>query len=324
VSDDGLAGFAVHYTYIRDPNSLDGSDPLAVFVLDKNGVFTSNGTSVTRIADDSSHDTGLLTEYPADGYFSVVVPLTTMSEFGDMVFQGTFVTTSSSWRGVFVVRDGTLYRVIDSRTGQSWPGLPSGAQFLGRTTSTGYAVGVGPAGHIVLAGRLASGGTTNSAVLLWDWSTLQWYQLTGPGGAAATALVSSADDAGEALILSGANPYLADSSGRTQLNSTLPSALQGATLVWLDAGGSVNNNGRAAVPYTNSGDDGLALWTTEKLLVIADAHLGSPANLAEIHTVLGPERDRPGRSGLLNDSDDSTFRAVLADNSEAIYLAKAQ
>ena len=160
-------------------------------------------------------------------------------------------------------------------------------------------------------------------MILWEWDTDTWDELTGSGGAPATALLSGVNDDGAAAILSGGNPYLASGAGQTQLNATLPSNLQGATLVWLDGGGAVSNYGRAALPYTNNGKDGLALWTSAQLLVVADAQR-HPANLGEIHTIAGPEQDRPGRSGLLNDDDALTFRAVLSDASEAIYLAQGQ
>ena len=127
MSDNGLASFGVHYTYVRDPNTASGLD---VFVLDKNGVFTSNGTTVTKIADDNTQKAGIVQDYPADAYFSGVVAATTMSGSGDMLFQGRYTTGSSLWRGVYMVRSGVAYRVIDSRTEASWPGLPSGAQFL--------------------------------------------------------------------------------------------------------------------------------------------------------------------------------------------------
>ena len=321
VSDNGLASFGVHYTYVRDPNTASGLD---VFVRDKNAVFTSNGTTVTKIADDNTEKAGIVPDYPADGYFSAVVAATTMSGPGDMLFQGTYTSGSSVWRGVYMVRSGVAYRVIDNRTGAAWPGLPSGARFLARDPSLDYALAIGPAGRIGLAGRLAVGGATDSAVILWDWDTDTWAELTGSGGAPATALLSGVNDDGAAVILSGGNPNLASGSGQTRLNATLPADLQGATLVWLDSGGAISNYGRAALPYTNSGKDGLALWTSEQLLVVADAQLGTPANLGEIHTIAGPEQDRPGRSGLLNDDDAVTFRAVLSNATEAIYLAQGQ
>ncbi len=321
VSDDGLASFGVHYTYIRDPNEFPGFE---AFVMDKNAVFTSNGTTLTKIADDSSQRAGTVADYPADGYFSAVVPATSISGASDMLFQGTYVSGSSTWRGVYVGRGGVPYRVIDNRTGASWPGLPSGAQFLARSATLGYALSIGPAGHIVVAGRLAVGGNTDDAVILWEWDIQTWAELTGTGGSAATALLSGVNDAGQAVILSGGNPYLASGAAQTQFNATLPTALQGATLTWSDSGGAVNNNGRAAVQYTNNAKPGLALWTGAELLVVADGQAGNPPNLTEIHTVTGPEQDRPGRSGLLNDTDDLTFRGLHSDTTEAIYVALGQ
>ena len=56
---------------------------------------------------------------------------------------------------------------------------------------------------------------------------------------------------------------------------------------------------------------------------MADAQLGVPTGSTEIHTILEPQRDRPGRSGLLNNADQIVFRAVLSGGSEAVYLAEA-
>jgi hypothetical protein len=58
------------------------------------------------------------------------------------------------------------------------------------------------------------------------------------------------------------------------------------------------------------------------LLVVGDAEVGVPTGIAEIHVTSSPERDRPGRSGLLNDADQMVFRGVMADSSQAVYLAQ--
>jgi hypothetical protein len=109
------------------------------------------------------------------------------------------------------------------------------------------------------------------------------------------------------------------------LNATLPGALTGATLSWADTGAAVNNHGRALLPYTHQdGSAGLVLWTSEKLLVVADVTLDVPTGLESLHGIISPERDRPGRSGLLNDRDQMTFRAGLAGGEEAVYLAEGQ
>mgnify|MGYP000848186626 CR=1 FL=1 len=74
----------------------------------------------------------------------------------------------------------------------------------------------------------------------------------------------------------------------------------------------------------NSGKAGLALGKGLKLLVVADAQLETPAKLSTISTVVKPERDRPGRSGLLNDADELTFKGTLTDGTEVIYLGTGQ
>jgi hypothetical protein len=148
--------------------------------------------------------------------------------------------------------------------------------------------------------------------------------LYGSGSTPATALLTGVNDDGQVVILAGGSPYLTSRTSQTRLDGTLPAQLQGATVAWLDTGGAINNWGRAVLPYTNNTKPGLALWTGEQLLVVADAQLGTPANSATLHTITAPERDRPGRSGVLNDADEATFRVILADSTEAIYLAQGE
>jgi len=319
VSDAGLGVFGVHYTYIKTTG--DGLDR---FVLDQDAFFTSNGTSVTKIADSSTKKTGVVPDQPADAYFGLTYTTTTINGDGNALFQASYAASTSSGRGVFMARSGERYRVIDNRASASWPGLPVGAQFMPRSPATGYALAIGPKGHIALAGKISLNSSPLSAVILWDWDAATWTELTGAGGAAATALLSGVNDDGATLILSGGNPYLVTRSTRTQVNVTLPTALQGASLGWLDAGGAINNYGRAVVQYANSGKAGLALWTGQKLLVVADAQLGTPEDLSTISTVVKPERDRPGRSGLLNDADELTFKGTLTDGTEVIYLGTGE
>ncbi|GEM_PF-2236520 len=320
VSDDGLAIFGMNYTYI----STEG-EGLERFIIEKNGVFTSNGTTVTLIASDSTKTTGVVPDQPASAYFTSISPLTTLNADGDMLFRGAFASGSSgASQGVYLLHDGTAYRVIDNRTNPSWPGLAAGARVAPRSPSLGYGFAIGPAGHIAIAGKLTVAGTTNPAVLMWDWDAGKWTVLYGPSSTPATAMLTGVNDDGQVGILAGGTPYIATTDSLVPVTTNLPVSLYGVTLVWSDTGGSINNYGRAVLAYTGDGQKGLAFWTTARLLVVADVRLGIPAGIADIQTITGPERDRPGRSGMLNDADQLVFRAVMSDASQAIYLARGE
>ena len=324
ISDAGFASFCAAYQYVRDPNSPLGANPFVGFGgTPMRGLFSSNGTTVTKIADSTSLEAGVVPEQPADAYFSSVAALATVNPAGDVLFQTSFTSSTGSGRGAYLERAGTAYRVIDNRTNASWPGLALGAQVSPRSPVLGYALAISD-GQIALAGKLTVNGTSNTTVLLWDWTAADWTVLYGPGSTPASALLTGVNNNGQVVILAGGSPYLTSRTSQTRLDGTLPAQLQGATVAWLDNGGSINNNGRAVLPYTNNSKPGLALWTGEQLLVIADAQLGTPPNSADLRTISGPERDRPGRSGLLNDADEIAFRTVLADSTEAIYLAEGK
>lgn len=86
----------------------------------------------------------------------------------------------------------------------------------------------------------------------------------------------------------------------------------------------MNNNGRAVVAYARSSTTGLVYWTGQELLVVADAVAGLPSGISNVFTITDPRRDRPGRSGLLNDREQIAFRAALTGGGQAIYRATAQ
>jgi len=281
VSDGGIATFGANYTYIKDSGA-----GFEQFVLNKNGVFTSNGTTVTRIADDSTQQTGVVPDQDATAYFALVTIASTQNADGDLLMQSRYASSAAGGRGAYLA--------------------------------------IGPAGHIAIDTKLTVGSATDDAVILWDWDTGKWTELTGPGDAPATALVSGVNDDGQVLLLSDGDPYVVSAAGRVQVNAALPSELQSAVLKWSDNGGAINDHWRAVVPYSSSDKAGLALWTGVKLLVVADVTLDEPTGLADIDTIAGSERDRPGRSGLLNDADELVFRATMNDDSEVIYLATGE
>ncbi len=313
VSDSGVAVFGVDYTIIAGTSFVFGQ-----------GVFTSNGTTVSVLRDTkiSMDNPGDVPDQGAAVMFVNLDPLTTLNPTGDLLFQAHYAGGSGSV-GVYLGRSGVAYRVIDDRPDHSWPGLPAGARVSnGAETFTSFAVG--PSGHIALDASLTVGGNTEPTVLLWDWDTGAWSELTGAGSVAATDLVSGVNDDGAAVILAGGKPYLADDAGQRLLSANLPTDLEGVSLTW-GTNGAVNNHGRAVLPFADgSGLPGLLFWTGTELLTVVDAGNDVPTGDVEsIATVVDPRRDRPSRSGLLNDGDQMTFLIDHTGGAQTIYKAIA-
>lgn len=316
VSDAGFAIFGVSYTYLTKP-------PNSNFVKGR-GVFTSNGTAVSIIADtvQSQGAPGHVPDQGANAFFTFVGTLTTLNGAGSMLFEGQY-DGGNGTRGVYLWNGTAAYRVIDNRSGASWPGLPAGAQV--DPASKAYDFAIGPAGHIALHTTIQAGGNTHDAVLLWDQGAATWKELTGANGAPATALLSAASNDGQVLLLSDGNPYLASANGQTQVNATLPAALQGVSVTWATAGGAINNGDRTVVPYTRGSATGLMYWTGQSALLVADGAASLPAaGISGISTITDVRRDRPGRSGLLNDHDQVVFLATFTAGGKTVYLATAQ
>jgi hypothetical protein len=328
VSDAGIGVFGVSYTYFTSPPNAR--------VVSGQGVFTSNGTDASLVAD-TAHSTATKGDVPDQGknaFFSALDTLTTLSGGGDMLFQGTYQSGNGN-TGLYLALAGTNYRVIDNRPTASWPGLPTGAAV--NQDEAPYGMAIGSAGQIAVETNISIGGAASTpAVLLWDPGAKTWQVLANPSGTAAAGLLTGVNDAGQVAFVADGSPYLGSGGTPTRLNATLPSALSGATLTWVAGGGSINNSGRAVLAYTHneaSNAPGLVLWTGEKLLLVADVPGNVPTGVVTITTITDPRRDRPGRSGLLNDGDQMTFRVVLvgadgqpntADDLQAVYLATAQ
>jgi hypothetical protein len=314
ISDDGLAVFTATYQYIRENNTFPSG----------RGVYTSTGTAVSAVYDTFLHQNLAVPEQSAGTLFDQPSLFTTINATGDILFQSLY-TGSNDGRGVYLVRNATIFRVIDTRANASWPGLPLGAQVV-YDPNAEFAVALGPAGHIGVDGSLTANNATNHAVLLWDPNAASWSTLTGLNATPADALASGVNNSGQAVIIAGGNPFLASGAVQTQLNATLPAQLQGAALTWGAAGAAVSNTSRAVLPYayTDGSGSGLAFWTSQQLLVAADSKLGTPTGLAQIGVISDPESDRPGRSGTLDDADEFVFRAILSDSSQVIYKAVGQ
>ena len=157
---------------------------------------------------------------------------------------------------------------------------------------------------------ITAGAATDDSVILWDFDAGNWAELQGADGKAATALLSGVSDGGAVLVLADDLPQVADRSAAVNLAAELPADLTGVGLEWGVEFGAINNLGHAVVFYRR--DDthakGLALWTGDALLVLADASAALPAaDVTMITAESRPEDDLPGRSGILNDTDEAVF-----------------
>jgi hypothetical protein len=317
VSDNGLAVFGADYLYFRNSSFVTGK-----------GVFTSNGTAVTLIADDNNAAADGVPDQDSRVQYAGVDAFTTINASGDALFQSYYFSRPASFSrgsaGVYLTRSGSSYRVIDNRSGVTWPGLQAGAQ-INPEEAVYSAVAIGPNSDMAVDTTIDKGSGGKPVVLLWDWADSRWYELTGNNNTAATDLISGVNDDAQTLILAGELPYLATKDGRTRLDLERPTALVSADLTWL-TGGAINNAGRAALRYRHDDSTpGILFWTGETMLLVADATQGTPEDdIVAIGMPAMPEEDRPGRSGALSDADELVFRIERADGTQAIYIARAE
>ena len=91
-------------------------------------------------------------------------------------------------------------------------------------------------------------------------------------------LLSGVSDGGAVLALAENEPYIVDSTADVALSGTLATELDGVTLEWGTAFGSISNLGHAVVPYTRTDGStpGLGFWTNDGLLILADPAAGVP------------------------------------------------
>lgn len=327
VSDGGLVVFTFEYTYFRNPSNE---------IVSGIGVFTSNGTTLNVIADSTLSQAGDVPDAGADAFYDDFRALTAISTNGDFLLNGEIQDGEASG-GVYLGRGTTLYRVVDNRTTSAWPGLPADTR-VGPSNGRYDAICIGNGGHISVDTKITppSGGAQRDAVLRYNLADNTWVELVGTAGAPATALLTGLSDDGEAVVLSDAAPFFTNGATSVALNPLRGTALLTVDLTWAAAGGTINNNFHAILPYTRTaaGTPGLAFWTGEQLIIAADpVALVPDADVFALTTVSGPEIDRPSRSGYLNDSDQFVFRAVstgadnlpnTADDVQALYLGLAE
>lgn len=328
VSDNGIVAFTVAYSYFKDPSNQ---------LVSGRGVFKSNGVETTFLADINLSDPGDVPGQAdsSSARFVTFELLAALNRGGDIIYQGRYASGVGNG-GVYLGRGGTNYWVLDNRSDGDFEGLPNNAQ-VGPDSGIYEAFSTSQQ-SIVVDTELDVSGNTRDAVLLWDWDDTRWYEIVGPSGVSASVLLSGVNDSGQVLVLINDEPYIA-AAGTTSLrvSGSLPSEFVGYDVLWAEDSGAINNHGRALLHYildpsTDAGV-GLAYWTGEDLLVVADALSSEPWNdIIEIHTLAEPQRDHPGRSGNLTDTDRFTFLLIGAgddgqadtdDDFEAIFLGVA-
>jgi hypothetical protein len=338
LSDNGIVIFSNRYTALNEEGGL-----LTFRAL---GVFVTNGIDITPVAAKSLSQRGDVPDQWEHALFGNTGILTSLNPGGDMLLQAEYETAPGD-RGVYLYTGGSLYRVVDNAPDRSFPGLPAGTR-VGAENTPYDAISIGVGLRVAIDTKLVGDSTTRDAVIMWDGS--QWHELSG-GGAAATELISGVNDDGQVLFLAGGQPYLGNQAGSVAVAATLPASLQGVSVEWQNFSGALNDHGRALLRFNRAGSEsaGLAFWTGEQLLLVADAAADLPSAQADVLfptqkpaadqvdragvvTCL-PEMDRPGRSGALNNQDRLVFRVGslgadgqenTGDDYQAIYLGQAQ
>jgi hypothetical protein len=340
LSDEGIAAFANRYTY----RTRSGR-----WVLRQRGLFTSNGLTVrVLVAPEFSRDGEVPGQSPSTK-FSGVEFLPTMHFTGDVLFQAQYEDEDAGTRGrgVYRASGGQISRVIDSSGGTSWPGLPTGAR-VGSDQAAYDSTAIGSGRIVAVDTKISGAGPQRDAVIVWDGT--QWREVQA-GGTTASELLAGVNAAGDLLVLAGGRPYLYRAGGIIDLAAGLPAELTGADVQWEPFGGALNNHGRALLRYRrgNGSAAGLAYWTDQELLIVADTALGVPAagfqqilalsrpaleNIDRAGVVKDrPEVDRPGRNGALNDREQmvlrlgslgSDNRMNTSDDVQALWFGQAR
>lgn len=339
LSDEGIVAFANRYTYFTKRGRL---------VFRQRGLFTSNGLTVRALVAPEFSRRG---EVPGQGTstkFGGVEFLPTVHLSGDVLFQAQYEDDDegTSGRGIYRASGGQISRVIDS-SGNSWPGLPAGAR-VGSDQAAFDSTAIGSGRIIAVDTKISSDGSPRDAVIVWNGT--QWREVQ-VGTSTARELLAGVNAAGDLLVLADGRPYLHRAGGVIDLAAQLPAELAGADVQWEPFGGALNNHGRALLRYKHRSSSavGLAYWTDQELLIVADTALGVPT--ADSQQILAlsrpalenidragvvkdrPEVDRPGRNGALNDREQMVLRLGslgpdnrmnTADDVQALWFGHAR
>jgi hypothetical protein len=330
-SDDSIVFFQMHFLDISASPMLSGDAVCKATVTVVGGIGKIQITPVVPVATASppASAKGAVPEQGSTAAFIMYDKYTTLSPGGWMLFQGAYDNGDGS-HGLYL-RPAADYvvRVIDNRPDGSWVGLDSGV-VLGNDEDFYAAMAISTNDHIAVQTPVISGGSSADRVILWDFSlgtSGEWRELVTDGGQFVTDLLSGVSDGGAVLGLAGSLPYVVSVDASATITDALPADISGVALTWGAATGSINNFGRAVVPYTrtDTSSPGLGFWTKQELLILADQQLEIPVpGITGITADSAPETDRPGRSGILNDTDEAVFRLDLGSSSQAIYVGRAQ
>jgi hypothetical protein len=289
------------------------------------GVFASNGTKLIALADEQVNEAGDVPGQGATTTFTDFAQRVAINTAGTVLLQASYGTGSGD-RGLYVYSGDSLSLALDNGTA-GVRGLSTGTR-VGALGADFPAFSVGGRGHLAVQTVLTASSQTRDAVLLRDNGT--WIELLSADNDEATALASGVNIRGQCLILAGTRPRRAAPDRVDDLFASPPSDLASRSIEWQPTGGAINDDGRCLIRYSTIGDGdartpGLALWTGDELLIVADplASVG-PEGASSFTTQPRVQHDYVGRSGALNNSDEMTFRAVLGEtgNPQQVYIGR--
>jgi hypothetical protein len=337
VSDAGRVVFAGRYTYFNRAGQL---------VFRHRGLFSSNGLSVTPIVAPELVTPGTVPLQGPHATFSDVQPLPIIAANGDTYFQASYEQGARGSHGVYRQRGGELSALMNNGS-STFPGLTVFSS-VGPDDRPYASMAVNDSGVVGLEVTLTNSAGSRPAVILYDGQ--RWRQVRG-ANRDATDLLSGINRAGQVVFLAGGRPFVGDATQAVDLAAAPSPEIAPAGAVWESFGGAINSAGRALLRYRRGDGSapGLAFWTGQRLLIVADAAQRLPASnfselLAAENPELGavdragvlkdrPELDRSTRSGALNDRDQMVFRVAApgddaqrdtADDYQAIYLGLGQ
>ncbi|RMF72650.1 MAG: hypothetical protein D6744_16625, partial [Planctomycetota bacterium] len=258
VSDAGVASFSARYSFF----DVDRN-----FTLFNTGLFTTDGATLSPVAAQQLQTPGEVPGQDANAQFSTVHLLYAANAGGDLLFQAQHTGTNGN-RGVYLLREGQITRIVDNGDGRSFPGLPAGAQ-VGPNDGEYEAIALGDNGQIAIDTVLIENGVESNAVIYWNGST--WTRLASNGNRAGE-LLSGINIRGTLVFRAGGRPFVGNEQSATDVSTRVPAELSGVQLDWPAFGASINNQDRALIRFQRTGDGtpGVLFWDGQSLLPALD------------------------------------------------------